>query len=898
MRWKQGWRRFARMWQSDTTANVDEELRFHFEQKIAELEAQGLSAREAQLRAVAEFGDVALVKNSLQEIDHRLSQKRKRAEWWECASQDLRYVVRSLSRSPLFTGMVIVTLSLGLGANAALFSMIDRLYVQNPQGVRDATAVQRVYLRERSSATTRTRAAFNYPQLRSLREIAPAGLEIAGYSVRGLPPWSMSNVRAVLAVYVVGDYFGVLGVKPALGRFFTKDEREISGLSMTAVISHDLWTRRFQSDPNIVGQIVDIGAHHHQIIGVAPPGFHGVDMSDVDVWAPQNSRGILRGRSLTWYEENHRILSLRVITRTPSEAVSKLFSARATELMRRDPLSTDSVSQTFLGSLIQSRVDGSQSSQLKVSTRLAGVSLIILIIACANVVNLLLARSASRERETALRLALGVRRVRLVMQSVTESVVLALVSASFALVIAFAGTVALRRLLFPYVRFGANAIDARAAMYTMIVALAVGVVIGVIPALQFSRPNLSSALKSGIRDGGRVRSNARTSMLVAQVALSLILLAGAGVFVRSMQRVEALNPGFDADRLFFAQVDYNIEEGDRGAEFARRLPEAAERLRRIPGIDGVALADGIPFLQSPNGAVFLPGRDSVETNTGDGQLRAVVSAEYFSTLGIKVVQGRAFANVDRFGSEPVIILSQQLAQRLFVREDPLTKCVIPDKRSGQCRRVVGVVEPTRDVGIIQDPPMKYYLPLAQLAGEVQPEAIAVRTDPRRIRAVELAVSRELSELYGPAAMPSIESIDLRVKDELHTWRTGAELFGAAGLLALLVAAVGVYSSMAYLVSQRRQEMGVRIALGASSASLVGLIVQQGVRIVASGVAIGLVLALAIATMVASMLYETSPRDPLVFASSAVTLLVVAVLACAVPAWRASRVDPLAALRSE
>jgi predicted permease len=896
--WQSGWRKLTRVWRANAARDVDEEIQFHFDNKVSEFVAQGMSLEDANARARTEFGDVDAVRSALHAIDARIVKRNRRAEWWELVVQDTRYVVRSLARAPLFTSMVIVTLALGLGANAALFSLIDRMYMQMPPGVRDVSQVQRVYERSSQPGGAFTVSAFSFAQLQTLSELAPPGMEIAGYGVRGLRPGTARSLKALSANYVLGNYFGVLGVTPAIGRFFAPEETQIQGLSLLAVISDELWTREFQRDPNIIGRTIDIGAHHHQIIGVAPAGFHGLDVDNVDVWVPQNTSGILRGRSPNWYEENYRRRNVRIFARVQSAAIASLFNSRATAVMRSDKAHVDSMSTTFLGSLIASRADGSQSAQLTTSTRLAGVSIVILLIACANVVNLMLARAASREREVAVRVALGVTRGRLIAQLLTEGALLSMGASLAALVIAWFVATFLQHWLFPYVRFASSVIDARTVTYTIVVALATGIGAGLIPALQFSKPNLSHSLKSTARDGGRAMSPVRSSMLIAQVALTLVLLAGAGVFVRSMQSVESIQLGMDTDRLQFAQVDFNIEEGDHEAEFAARLPAAAERLRHLPGIESVALSDGIPFFRGDDGKLFLPGRDSLPAAGSVGRLRYVVSPEYFKTVGIRVLKGRGIVDADRKGAEPIIVINETFAQNVWPGSDLLTKCVIVSARTNPCRRVVGVVSATHYGGVMDDPAPQYYLPLEQMQGEVAPAAIAIRTAPDRSAAVALAVSRELSAEYGPIAMPMIEPLNHVIQDDLRIWRVGAALFGAAGVLALLVAAVGIYSSMAYMVSQRTHEMGIRVALGASANNIVQLVVTQGTRLVLVGVLVGVGGALALGQLIASMLYKTSPRDPAALATSVATLLLVAVIACALPAWRASRVDPLSAMRAE
>ena len=898
--WSRGWRRLTRVWRSDTAANVDDELRFHFEQKIAEFEAQGLSAEQARVRAEEEFGDVQQVRESLHEIDGRVAKQQQRAEWWEGVAQDLRYVVRSLRRSPVFTITVVITLALGLGANAAVFSFLDRLYLRAPQGVGDAAQLRRVYLDAGTRKQTQSRSSLSLPEVRRLRSAAPDGATLAGYSDSKVILGRDSNSPEVQATFVEGDYFGVLGVQPLIGRKFSADEYRVEGQSMVAIISYPLWQQRFGGQPDVLGKEIDLGSHRHVIVGVAPDGFRGVALAVSDVWVPRNTEGSLNGRQADWYTRVDQ-MSTQVIVRMPNEAASVAFNAHATQSLRELRAFGDSLVTVRIASIIEARSGASNVKELAVSTRLAGVAAVILLIACANVVNLLLARASSRQREVALRLALGVSRRRLITQVLTESTVLSLLSVAVALVVAYGTASALQALLMPGVAFGSAVINQRVVLFTMLLSLITGIVSGAIPAYQATQPNLSGALKSSVRDGARRGSRTRCALLVAQTALSVVLLAGAGVFVRSLQGVQSIDLGYAADQLVYASIRYDRDLLDREAEIQQRLPEAVEQIRRMPGVESVALSGYIPMNGMSWTSLFLPGRDSLPPSGGMERILYQVTPEFFNTTGVQVARGRAFTDGDIAGRELVIAINETMAKNLWPGEDALTKCIIVGKRALPCRRVVAVVSPAHFNALIEGPSQLYYLPLAQsgrdgMAGQAR--AIVVRTATGKAGAVGALLQRDLATFFGSWARPNVQTMAEVVAPQLRPWRTGAFLFSAAGMLALIIAAVGVYSSLAYTVSQRSQEMGVRVALGASTGNIMDLVVREGVKIVAVGVITGLGLALALGSVVASMLYETSPRDPLVLAASTVTLLVVAVIACSIPAWRASRVDPLTAMRAQ
>ncbi|MBC8090151.1 MAG: ABC transporter permease [Phycisphaerae bacterium] len=897
--WKQGWRKLTRLWRSDTTLNVDDELRFHFEQKVAEFVGQGMSEGEARLRADEEFGDVASVRESLRQIDDRVALKHRRAEWWESVAQDLRYVVRSLSRKPLFALTVIGTLALGVGANAAIFSVLDRLYLQPPPAVRDANLATRLYHRFTQRSGFTTRRQFAHAEVRAVRERAPGGVTVASYSV-GKPRLGRDGASPeVSAAYVEGDYFNVASVRPVLGRFFRPDEYRIEGTALVAVISHGVWQRHFDADPDIVGKFIDLGAHRHEIVGVAEPAFQGFDLDVQDVWVPMNTTGNLKARPADWFEGRNS-LGNNIVARYPDEPTAKLFETRAAEGIRAIGIVLDTAAITLRGSLTGTLDSQGQSGELAISTRLGGVAFVILLIACANVINLLLSRSSEREREIAVRLALGVSRRRLIGQLLMESVVLALISGAVAVFIAHAGGSALRGILLPDIAWGTPILNARLVALTIVGAVSVGFVVGLIPALQFSRPNLSDALKAG-RGRGTARHWLRSGSLVAQTGLSVLLLAAAGMFVSSMQSVEMIDVGFDVDRLMFARVEHDREIENHSQEVVQGMPALADRLRRTPGVESVALAAGIPMYGFSMDDLFLPGRDSLPSSNGAERTMSAVDPGYFRTVGIQIVRGRDFSTGDRNGGEPVAAVSELLARNLWPNEDALTKCIIVAKRTNACRRVVAIVSGTHFNEVIEEGAMQFYLPLAQAAPQYTPQVVAVRlndagmSNPGRVRA---QLESQIRAEFAAWARPRIRPMPEILERQLRPWRMGAALFGAAGILALLVAAVGVYSSIAYTMAQRTREIGVRVALGARMDQIIRLVVGEGVRIVAVGAALGIVGVLMLGKLVSAMLYETSPRDPVVLVASTLTLLLVAVVACAIPAWRAGRVDPLTALRAE
>jgi predicted permease len=898
-----GWRRFFRLWRPNTEADIDAELRFHFEQKVAGLVARGATPDVARARAVAEFGDFDAVRSSLREIDGRIAQHRRRAEWWESIAQDLGYVLRSLRRSPGFTVMVSVTLALGLGANAALFSILDRMFLQAPPGVTDPGQLRRVFHRYKDvHGTQRTLSHFSPPEFRAITDALPAGTPVAGYGTQ--PKVQLGRDESApqgVAIYVLGDYFGTLGVRLAAGRSFDPGESRAEAFAPVAVISYDLARDRFLTAQNAVGKTFDIGPHQYTVIGVAPKPFRGTDLDAGDVWVPMNTRGTWTNRDTQWYERNGTLF-IRALVRARDARALPAIQAATTAAIRKTRVRGDTMAVATFGSIKEAVAPGYNVSEQAIATRLAAVALAILLIACANVANLLLARALQRRREIGVRLALGVSRARLVRQLLTESLVLAIVSGLAALLVAAWTATVLRQALLPNVQWGAPAIGLHAVAFAAVTAVLAGFAAGLVPAFHASRPDVTRVLRGGARDGGLPRSRVRSALLVSQLALSCVLLTGAGLFVRSLQRVESVDIGYDEAQIVFAGLRTDRELGrSRDAEVDLLLKEAAQRIERLPGVERVAFTENTPMDAFSFVTNFLPDRDSVPTLDGMGPIVSFVSPGFFATMGMHLLAGRDFAPDDRTGSEPVLLVNSTMARTLWPGESALGKCLILHKRDDPCRRIIGVVSNAHFGRVIEKPTMQFYVPLAQEGDDGKPaivDALEIRAAQGRVTAVVTQVRALLAGMGGTGTTPWIRTLSEQLAPELRTWRLGAALFSAAGFLALLVAAVGVYSTLAYAVSQRTHEMGVRVALGAQATHIVRLVVGEGVRTVAVGVVVGAVIALALGRMVASMLYDTSPHEPVVLVASALVLLGVAVVACLVPAWRATRVDPMMALRAE
>lgn len=899
-----GWRRLLRLRFGRTERDVDDEVRFHIAERVADLEALGESPEAARARALEEFGDVEAVRAELVEIDRGAESRRRHADWWEGIAQDARHVARGLLRTPGFAAMVIITLALGIGANAVVFSLIDRLFFQPPAGVPHPEMVKRVMqhlstLRVRAREP-RVRGVYNYPEVRSVAEAAPAGVTVAAYVDDEFPLGSTPGGPKVAVAHVVGDYFGVLGIRPEAGRFFDDVEQRPTGLTPVAVISHRFWERRFEGRHDVLGEKIELGPHRYTIVGIAPEHFEGVSLDATEIWLPYNTRGEWTRRKADWYEEPYT-LYLRMIARVPFPTLANELVVGSTNALRASEITRgDSSALVSLSAVKGAPDEAFHSEELSISLRLAGVAMIIFLIACANVANLLLLRALGRRREIAVRVALGVSRRRLATQFVSEGLLIAALGGVAALAVTVWGSAVLRESILPTVQWGSDGMTLRVVAFVIGTTLVAGLMAGVVPAIQSGRPEITTVLRGGAREGRTTRGRMRTGLLIVQAALSVVLLAGAGLFLMSLRHVEAIDIGYDSDRLIFASAERAPEDTISDERIAAMLPPIAERLRHIPDVEQVALTRTLPMYAFSIEDIFLPGVDSLpETGAFGFPIISVVSPEYFSTTGITIKRGRSFTPGDRAGAELVVVINETMARTYWPRSNALGSCVMLVERTAPCRRVVGIASDAHIDRVIEESSPQYYVPLAQAPeNRGRANAIMIRARSDRTTIAAAAVAREMQSVLGSSASPRVRLMDMWLAREFHQWKLGASLFSVAGLLALLVAGVGIYSTVAYMVGQRTHEIGVRIALGARSTNIARVVMGRGIGIVAAGIAVGLLATLAMGKLVASLLYGVTPRDPIVLGIVALVLLLAAVAACLVPALRAARVDPMETLRAE
>ena len=884
--------------------DIDAELEFHLDAERERLVRGGMSLEAARMEARRRFGDMGRTRRELTRIDRGRRMKARRVSWIEDLSQDLGYAFRGFTRQPWFASVVVITLGLGIGANATMFGLVDRLLLQPPAHVVDAATVARFQLTESNEDFSQTWSNESLAWLTYTDQRDRAGYfsEIAAYfTQRDMPLGRGEGASKIPVTLATPSFFRLLGVRPAVGRFYTDEEDKPGAAQTVAVVSFRYANRAFGSQANAIGKQLFLGSHNYSVIGVAPEGFTGVGLNAVEVWVPFHAGARDVMGSDDW-RGTYNWQWLNVIARLKPGVSRAAASDEATRIQRAAVEKIPGLDHKSIAALVSLQGFDRQAvshARERVALWLASVSLVVLLIVCANVANLLLARSAGRRREIAVRLALGVGRGRLVRQLLVESLVLAGGGGVVALLLARWGGQLLRATLLPNVDWVASPLDWRVAGITALATLFTGLLTGIAPAIQASRPALTIALKSGAADAASPRSRLRTGLLATQACLSLVLLIGAGLFVKSLWRVVHTDTGYDPRNLLVASVDLDLAGFPRGGAQHEFYDQTLARMRSLPGVERASLAINSPFWTMNSTRIRLMDRDSTPRIAEGGPYYNGVSPEYFATLGMRLVRGRAFTAEDRVGSAPVMVINERMAEFFWPKAQALGQCIKVGDDSLPCVQVVGIVANARVNAIQEKTVAMYYVPLdlSTRLGMSKDRMLFLRT---RGQPAALIPAVRASFLTMAANLPfaNVRTFQSQIDPEIQPWRLGAVMFGIFGGLALLVAALGLYSVMSYSVVQRTREFGIRSALGASGRQIVRSVLNDGLKVVAVGMALGAIIALVGGRFLAPMLYQTSARDPVVFLMVAGTLLVASVVAVVVPARRATRVDPLEALRAD
>jgi predicted permease len=835
---------------------------------------------------------------------------------FESLRQDVSYAIRGLRAKPGFALAVITTIALGIGANAAMFGIVDRLLFRPPALMKDPATAHRVYLFTTYRGEERISGGGQFARYRDIAEYTHSFSEVAGYTPRDLAIGVGDAAREMRVGVVSANFFRFFDAPPVLGRYFTADEDLPPAGVPVAVLSYAMWQTQYGASRSVLGTAVQIGPTIYTVIGVSPPGFVGLwadkpPAAFIPLTSYAAGTGNKGPNGINWWETYSWGWMNVIVRRKPGVSVAVANADLTNAFLRsmekhrieqpRTPAIETLKPRAEIGSILSER--GPNASAVgKVATWVGGVSVIVLLIACANVANLLLARALRRKREIALRLALGVSRGRLFAQLLTESVLLALLGGAAGMAIAHWGGAVLRALLLEHSEAASGMRDPRTVVFAAIVAVLVGLLTGLAPILQASRANLTDDLKAGTREGTYTRSRTRLVLLVMQGALSVVLLVGAGLFVRSLSNVRSIRLGYDVDPIMLVNVNMRGVKLDSMAqiELRERLLRVAEA---VPGVEAATRQAAVPFWSTWSMSLFVEGIDTV-ARLGQFDLN-MVSKDYFRTMGTRIIRGRGITDDDVWTSPRIVVVSDAMGKVLWPGRDAIGQCLkvnifgggrdAPDPNALPCTTVVGIAENIKEQGLAADSGYYYYLPITQARPHLGGLLVRVRGDARTVKE---SVRRALQREMPGASYVTITSFQDIIGGEMRSWQLGATMFVAFGLLAIVLAAIGLYSVIAYNVTQRIHEIGVRRALGAQAADVARLVVSDGLRLVAVGVGLGVAGAIGASRWIKPLLFDVSPNDPAVYAFVAVMLALVAIAASWLPARRASRVDPSVALRSD
>jgi putative ABC transport system permease protein len=805
--------------------------------------------------------------------------------------QDLRYGLRLLMKSPMFTAVAVLTLALGIGINTAIFSVINALLLRPLDGVSDPGRLVRI---SRQYADRRWPSDSSYPDYLDYRTQATTLSGVALTTPTAFHISASSRTERVDGEMISSNYFDVLGVGAAYGRLITPADDIESGAADGAVLSYRLWQRLFGGSPSVVGMPIALDGHSFVVVGVANERFTGAQIGTPrDVWVSVRTLRRTNPRRAVLLDNRHASWVQLFGRMTPSVTMDEARSQLSTIAARLESDHPDTNARARV------RVDPGLGRDVEVEEPLRAfaslpfaAATVVLLIACANVAGLLLARSASRRREVATRLALGAGRLRVVRQLLTESTLLALAGGGAGLLVGRWLTVWLQRLLperYLFLTFDLDfGVDWRVFLFTLTVATVTAVLFGLLPAVQASRPDVVAALKAsrGSRSGG-LGTTARGTLVMAQVALSLMLLVAAGLCVRTLQNAAAIDTGYDLDHVLTARLDLAKQSYSeaRGRVFQQQL---IERLQAMPGVEAAGLAVTLPLNDGRWEDGIRRAGDPARVQT----FFNVVSTRYLDAMHIPIVLGRRFADSDGDSSARVTIVNQRLAQVLWPNRSPVGETVT---YKGQALEIVGVARDIKGRNLLEPPGPMLYLPLSQAYEPAVILHVRAALEPTQLTAV---VQREVARLDATLPLYSVKMLDDHLRATLTPQRLLAYVISSFGVLALVLAVVGLYGLLSYTVTERSAEIGVRVALGADKAQIVTLFLSQGMRTAAAGIAVGLAAAVVVTRLMKSVLFGVSPLDPVSLVAGSLLLIGASFLACYVPARRAARSDPNTALRYE
>jgi len=877
--------RLASLWRNLTDKesvdqDLTEELRAHVDLLTEKKLAQGLGAEQARRTALLEIGGIEQVKERVREV--------RAGRPLEDLVQDLRYALRGLRKQRAFTAVAVLTLALGIGANTAIFTVINTVLLRPlPYEQPDRLVVLMETVSERP-------VSVSYPNFVDWRNQTTALENIA--AVRTRESFNLTGVgesERLAGRLTSANFLSTLGVKPIRGRDFLPEEDQ-PGANPVVIISHALWQRRFGADETIIGKQLTLSGQQFTVIGITPPNFQYAADADVNV-----PIGLSAERFKLRTKDPGIFAFARLKPATSIASANGDLNTIAVRLEQQYP-EANTGRRVRVDSLRENVVGEVRPTLLT----LLGAVGFVLLIACANVANLLLTRSAGRHEEMAIRTALGAGRMRILRQLFTESTVLALAGGVVGLLLAIWGT----RLIASYIpegipRMNELGIDARVLLFTLGASLLTGVFFGLAPALQSSDNNLTETLKEGERNSSRGRNRAGSLLVISEVALTLVLLVGAGLLVKSFWRLSQVNPGFNPENVLAMQVAISARP-EEGAKVDGFLSELQTRVKALPGAQSIAVSNGLPFEGANFPPLVIDGQPPPAQGQEPNGILYMVSPDYFKTMQIELVRGRLFSSQDTRTTPQVALIDEVFARQYFPNQEPLGRRFrlnVPDAEIHEIVGVVRHVEHTSLEGQTANTPEFYFnfdqIPIATLPRYVRRVNVLVRTSVEPL-SLAGAVRNQIAALDKDQAVFNVRTMDDALSRSVAARRFSMILLAVFAMLALVLAAVGIYGVISYSVAQRTREVGIRMALGARRIDVIKLVVRDGLKLVLIGVGVGLAGALALTRLMTTLLFGVTPTDAVTYATVALGLVLVALIACCIPARRATKVDPLVALRFE
>ena len=866
-----------RFWSVPVEREVDSELAFHLDMRVRELVEQGMSPDDARAAALERFGDVDRITAACRDLGRRRNEDMRRAEWLTELRHDLRYAVRGLRASPGFTAVAVFTLAMGIGASTTIFSVANAVLLR-PFPYHQPDRIVRVY----ETNPTTDLFSVSEPNYLDWRQRVRGMSELAAFSGATASLLGDGDPQQLDALTTTPSLFPLLGVRPILGRVFGDDEAKPGAPARVVMLSYALWQTRFGGDPGVIGRTLNLSGASYEVIGVMPPGF--VFPGNPQVWEPlAPSLSAPRG------DRRLGVIGRLAPNVTLTGALDEMRSV-AGELARQHPESNGewganvtSLEEWLIGRELRTRIQ----------VLLAAVGLLLLM-GCVNVANLLLARATARQREMSVRSALGAGRGRIARQLLTETLVLAVIGASIGVLLAALAVPVLRdagQTAIP--RLDELSIDWRVVAFGIGASLVTGMLFGIAPALQASRADLNEVLRSGgrVAAAGRLRS----ILIVASVAMALVLLVGAGLVGRSFERLMRVDYGFRSEGVFAASLALPNERYAERDQRATFYAEAARRLAVTPGVRAVGFTNIAPFSGlSTAMPIAVPGRQPTSTDEYLSAAWRSVSPGYFAAIGVPLKKGRLIAETDGEQAPPAVVITETTARRIWPGVDPLGQ---PIKLGANPTpwTVVGIVGDIRDQQLREEPKLMVYLSFQQVPWSSMWLLVRTTGDPM---ALAPTVRREIHAIDPLLPVANEQPLSRFVSDAAAAPRFTTLIFGMFASAALVLAVVGVYGVVAYGVTQRTREIGVRLALGATPSRIVGGVVRHGLGLAGFGIAIGLWAAYALSRFMQGILYDVAATDAVTYLAVAALLVACASAASILPARRAARLDPVRALRDE